>query len=117
MNDAPTTPTGGALVVGAGSGIGRAVAEHFAMRGIRTVAADLNPAAVAGPGEPARQHRHRRRHGWDATDPQACDRLVEESVERHSDPSTASSPLSAGPPSHGSSRSRPTTGAASWTST
>ncbi|MGZ8758503.1 MAG: SDR family NAD(P)-dependent oxidoreductase, partial [Aeromicrobium sp.] len=81
MSDAPTTPAGGALVVGAGSGIGRAVAEHFASRGIRTVAADLNPDATK---ELASRHDGIVTvgdAGWDATDPQACDRLVKESVE------------------------------------
>ena len=116
MNDAPTTPVGGALVVGAGSGIGRAVAEHFARGGIPTVAADLNPAATK---ELASRHDGIVTvgdDGWDATDPEACDRLVEETV-RPSGPWTAWSPLSAGPPSLGSSRSRPTIGARSWTST
>ncbi len=55
MTDAPTRRPGTALVVGAGSGIGRAVAELFASRGIRTVAADLDPAASK---ELAAQHEN-----------------------------------------------------------
>ena len=68
------------LVVGAGSGIGRAVAELFATRGIRTVAADLDPGGVK---ELAVQHENIVTLGdvsWDATDPGSCDRLLDETV-------------------------------------
>ena len=61
-----------ALVVGAGSGIGRAVAELFASRGIRTVAADLEPGAVRSLAASHEHNRRPRRPRWDATDPQAC---------------------------------------------
>ena len=61
MTDASTDRPATALVVGAGSGIGRAVAELFASRGIRTVAADLDPGAREGARVPAREHRHPRR--------------------------------------------------------
>ena len=72
---------GTALVVGAGSGIGRAVAELFASRGIRTVAADLEPGGV---NELAALHENIITiggSGWDATDPGACDRLLDGTVE------------------------------------
>jgi len=71
---------GTALVVGAGSGIGRAVTELFASRGIRTVAADLDPGGV---DELATQHENivaLGNVGWDATDPDACNRLLDETV-------------------------------------
>jgi 2-hydroxycyclohexanecarboxyl-CoA dehydrogenase len=83
MIDATTAETvdpGTALVVGAGSGIGRAVAELFASRGIRTVAADLDPGSVK---DLAAEHEHITTlgdRGWDATDPEACNRLLDESV-------------------------------------
>lgn len=81
MTNEDPAPIETALVVGSGSGIGRAVAELFASRGIRTVAADLDPA---GPRELARQHEHIRvvgENGWDATDPAACERLLAATVE------------------------------------
>ena len=77
MTDSSTTIRGrSALVVGAGSGIGRAVALLLAQRGVATAAADLDtesvqrlskehPNVVALGGEP-----------WDATDPTACDEMV-----------------------------------------
>ncbi len=80
MTDATTDRPGTALVVGAGSGIGRAVAELFASRGIRTVAADLDPGGVK---ELAAEHENivaLGDAGWDATDPDACDRLLDEAV-------------------------------------
>ena len=66
-----------ALVVGAGSGIGRAVTLELADRGIRVLAADLNHEAVRALAE---EHAHVSTlgdEGWDATDPDACDRLVQ----------------------------------------
>src|SRR5690348_11399996 len=80
MTDTPTARPGTALVVGAGSGIGRAVAENFANRGIRTVAADLDPSGVK---ELASRHDNILTvgdSGWDATDPEACDRLLDETM-------------------------------------
>ncbi|WP_270889636.1 SDR family NAD(P)-dependent oxidoreductase [Pedococcus sp. 5OH_020] len=80
MTDANPDRPSTALVVGAGSGIGLAVAELFASRGIRTVAADLDPS---GPRQLAAQHEHivvAGDAGWDATDPDACDRLLQEAV-------------------------------------
>ena len=80
MTETRTDRPATALVVGAGSGIGRAVAELFASRGIRTVAADLNPVGVK---ELAAQHENivaLGDAGWDATDPEACDRLLDETV-------------------------------------
>src|SRR5690348_8234885 len=80
MTEASTGSAGTALVVGAGSGIGRSVAELFASRGIRTVAADLDPSGVR---ELAGSHENIFTIGdvgWDATDPEACDRLLQETV-------------------------------------
>ena len=52
--------TATALVIGAGSGIGRATALLLAESGVDVVAADLNAEAAASVGLPARGHRHRR---------------------------------------------------------
>ena len=68
-----------ALVIGAGSGIGRATAQLLARQGLTTFAADLNAESVrtlaqdsdlivpVGDGI-----------SWDATDAEACDRLFEQ---------------------------------------
>lgn len=80
MTETSADRPGNALVVGAGSGIGRAVAELFASRGIHTVAADLEPGSVK---ELATQHDNIVAvgdAGWDATDPAACDQLLDEVV-------------------------------------
>lgn len=68
-----------ALVVGAGSGIGRATALRLAASGIRVVAADLDAAAVA---ELAAEHDGLVDLGesWDATDLEQCRRLVAAAV-------------------------------------
>ncbi|WNF00351.1 SDR family NAD(P)-dependent oxidoreductase [Streptomyces luomodiensis] len=69
-----------ALVVGAASGIGRATALRLASMGITTAVADLNADAVR---ELAKENEHIVGVGdaaWDATDPGACERLVEETV-------------------------------------
>lgn len=68
-----------ALVVGAGSGIGRATALELATSGVRVVVADLNAeaaAAVAG------EHENIAALGesFDATRPEECDRLVAAAV-------------------------------------
>src|SRR5690349_8393512 len=76
----PSTAGGTALVVGAGSGIGRAVAELFASRGIRTVAADLDPVGVKDLASSHDNIITVGDSGWDATDPEACDRLLDETV-------------------------------------
>ena len=68
-----------ALVVGAGSGIGRATALKLANSGVRVVAADLNAESVA---KLATEHDGIIELGgsWDATSPVACDRLVAEAI-------------------------------------
>lgn len=65
-----------ALVVGAGSGIGRAVALELADRGLQVVVADLDGAAAAALAETHPGVRTLGTEAWDATDPEACDRLV-----------------------------------------
>ncbi len=80
MTEAKPDELGTAVVVGAGSGIGRAVVELFAGRGIRTVAADLDPASVK---DLASEHDNvltLGTEGWDATDPSACHRLLSEAA-------------------------------------
>ena len=72
-----------ALVVGAGSGIGRATATLLAERGLTVPAADLNIDAVralaAGDsGIVAVGDR-----SWDATDPVACRELVDAAAAHH----------------------------------
>lgn len=68
-----------ALVVGAGSGIGRATALKLANSGLRVVAADLNVAAIA---DLADQHPGIVDLGqsWDATIAEECQRLVAATV-------------------------------------
>ena len=116
MTDTPFARPGTALVVGAASGIGRAVTELFASRGIQTVAADLDPGGVKD-----LTSRHENvlavgDSGWDATDPEACDRLLDETVAALGSLDRVVS-TGAGPRSRGSSTKRPTTGDASSTST
>ena len=67
-------------MVGAGSGIGRAVVELFADRGLRTVAADLDPASVKDLASAHQNVLTLGNEGWDATDPAACTRLMDEAV-------------------------------------
>jgi len=69
-----------ALVVGAGSGIGRATARLLAQRGLHTLVADLNPDAVRELAEGEDWISPVGDSGWDATDPQACERLLTEAV-------------------------------------
>jgi len=69
-----------ALVVGAGSGIGRATALRLAQLGISTAVADLNAEAAA---DVAQEHHSLTTLGevsWDATDPVACDQMLDEAV-------------------------------------
>jgi NAD(P)-dependent dehydrogenase (short-subunit alcohol dehydrogenase family) len=71
-----------ALVVGAASGIGRSTARLLARRGIRTFVADIDAdgvAALAGEQDlitPVGTGK------WDATDPQACERLLDEAARQ-----------------------------------
>ncbi|WP_406020565.1 SDR family oxidoreductase [Nocardioides sp. NBC_00850] len=73
MSDSSETHT--ALVVGAGSGIGRATALRLAASGMQVVAADLNDEAVA---KLAAEHEGIVDLGeaWDATSAEECRRLV-----------------------------------------
>lgn len=69
-----------ALVVGAGSGIGRATALRLAHLGVSTAVADLNPESAS---QVVGEHHNLTTlgdTGWDATDPEACDRLLGEAV-------------------------------------
>ena len=79
-DDTTTTPGRSALVVGAGSGIGRAVALRLAERGVATAAADLDAESVQ---RLAKEHPNVVALGvepWDATDPAACDQMVAAAV-------------------------------------
>ncbi|TDO51686.1 3-oxoacyl-[acyl-carrier protein] reductase/2-hydroxycyclohexanecarboxyl-CoA dehydrogenase [Kribbella sp. VKM Ac-2527] len=77
MSDNPETRV--ALVVGAGSGIGRATALKLAASGLRVVAADLNDEAVA---KLAAEHEDIVSLGesWDAISATECQRLVAATV-------------------------------------
>jgi 2-hydroxycyclohexanecarboxyl-CoA dehydrogenase len=78
MTDTATAPRPCALVVGGGSGIGRAVALLLAERGIVTAAADIDAESVRSLSG---QHQNVVALGdrsWDATDPGACDKMVSE---------------------------------------
>jgi NAD(P)-dependent dehydrogenase (short-subunit alcohol dehydrogenase family) len=80
MTQASGEPSRSVLVIGAGSGIGRATAQLFARRGWRTLVADLSIEAVRGlakeqPGVVAVGDC-----SWDATDPVAVDSLMNEAV-------------------------------------
>lgn len=74
-----SSPT--ALVVGAGSGIGRAVALLLSQRGVRTAVADLDPDAVRGLVSENDNLVAIGEEAWDATDADACRRLVDGAVE------------------------------------
>ncbi len=65
-----------ALVVGAGSGIGRAVALLLAERGVVTAVADLNADNVRALCEEDENLVSLGDREWDATDPVACDEMV-----------------------------------------
>jgi 2-hydroxycyclohexanecarboxyl-CoA dehydrogenase len=70
-----------ALVVGAGSGIGRASAQLLADRGVRVFAADLNVEAVRDLAGDEKQVVALGDRAWDATDPQECTRMVAAAAE------------------------------------
>jgi len=78
MTDEQKTTT--ALVVGAGSGIGRAVALELGDRGVHVAAADLDADSVRRLVEEHPGIRALGSEGWDATDPEACDQLVKSAV-------------------------------------
>ncbi|WP_256989462.1 SDR family NAD(P)-dependent oxidoreductase [Rhodococcus sp. 05-2254-6] len=69
-----------ALVMGAGSGIGRASAIELAGAGVRVVAADLNAQSVAALAAEV-DGIIDLEQSWNATDPEACDALVAAAVE------------------------------------
>ena len=69
-----------ALVVGAASGIGRATARLLAQRGIRTLVADIDADAVAALAGDEELITPVGTAKWDATDPQACERLLAEAI-------------------------------------
>lgn len=78
MSDLTTAPTRSALVIGAGSGIGRATARRLAASGIGVLAADLNADAVREVAEAQLGVRVLGDRGWDATDPEACAGMLDE---------------------------------------
>lgn len=78
MTDEHQTTT--ALVVGAGSGIGRAVALALGDRGVHVAAADLDADSVRRLVKEHAGIRALGSEGWDATDPAACDQLVKSAV-------------------------------------
>nr|WP_255182813.1 MULTISPECIES: SDR family NAD(P)-dependent oxidoreductase [unclassified Rhodococcus (in: high G+C Gram-positive bacteria)] len=69
-----------ALVMGAGSGIGRASAIELAGAGVRVVAADLNAQSVTALAAEV-DGIIDLGQSWNATDPEACDALVAAAVE------------------------------------
>jgi 2-hydroxycyclohexanecarboxyl-CoA dehydrogenase len=70
-----------ALVVGAGSGIGRATARLFADRGLTTLAADVDVDAVRALAREDGRIVALGDCSWDATDPHACGQMVGRAVE------------------------------------
>lgn len=73
------------IVTGAAQGIGAATAEVFAEQGAKLVLTDLADGAADTAAEIAERHPDSTAIGLrtDITDPDACDRLVAEAVERH----------------------------------
>ena len=69
-----------ALVVGAGSGIGRATAQLLSDRGVHVLGADLNVEAVRDLARDEKQVVALGDCSWDATDPESCTRMVEATV-------------------------------------
>ena len=82
MSGATSAPEPRALVVGAGSGIGRAVALLLAGRGVTTAAADLDADSVRSLGGEGSGVVGLGDRSWDATDPVACDEMVRAAHER-----------------------------------
>jgi NAD(P)-dependent dehydrogenase (short-subunit alcohol dehydrogenase family) len=76
MTNTTTEPAPRALVVGAGSGIGRAVAVLLSERGVVTAAADLDPDSVRSLGAENPEIVTLDDRSWDATDPNACEELI-----------------------------------------
>jgi NAD(P)-dependent dehydrogenase (short-subunit alcohol dehydrogenase family) len=72
-----------ALVVGAGSGIGRATALLFANRGWRVLAADLSVDSVRSLANEREAVTVVGDRGWDATDPSAVDDMLSLAVGAH----------------------------------
>ena len=70
-----------ALVVGAGSGIGRATARLLAERGMLVLAADLNVDAVRELAAETGSVVALGDRSWDATDPAACHALLDLAVD------------------------------------
>lgn len=70
-----------ALVVGAGSGIGRATAKLLAERGIATFVADLNVEATRELAAESGSIVVAGDRSWDATDPAACEALLQVAAE------------------------------------
>jgi NAD(P)-dependent dehydrogenase (short-subunit alcohol dehydrogenase family) len=69
-----------AVVVGAGSGIGRATAILLGQRGWRTFAADLSVESVRALAAEQAGIEVVGDRSWDATDPAACDALIAEAA-------------------------------------
>jgi len=78
MTNAASAPGPRALVVGAGSGIGRAVALLLAERGVATAAADLDVDSVRSLAKEEQAVVALGDRSWDATDVVACEELVRE---------------------------------------
>jgi 2-hydroxycyclohexanecarboxyl-CoA dehydrogenase len=79
VTDDGTGTTSGktALVVGAGSGIGRATALLLASKGIDTRIADINVDAARSVGDASGNIKVVGDRAWDATSAEECSRLVE----------------------------------------
>ena len=80
-SSAESTEPKSALVVGAGSGIGLATARLLASRGIRVLAADLNLEPVQFLARDEDLVVALGDCSWDATDPDACSRMVDLAVQ------------------------------------